>query len=69
MKNKAKKLNLKKCTISNLEMSKVTGGVVHSCIPTCNTNPTTPTTNPTGTTDPTGQSGIFRCDVITKTDL
>ncbi len=58
MKNKAKKLNLKKCTISNLEMRKVNGGVVDSCMPTCDTHPTTPTNNPTG------QSNNFlRCEV------
>ncbi|GAA4272266.1 hypothetical protein U6A24_21230 [Aquimarina gracilis] len=64
MKNKRKKLDLKKCTITSLEMRKVNGGVVDSCLPTCNTHPTTPTDSPTGQSNM-----LMRCEVITRPNV
>ncbi len=36
MKNNKKKLNLKKCTISNLQLKTIQGGYHGSCVPDCN---------------------------------
>lgn len=55
--NKIKKLRLSKCTISNLEMNTVKGGVVDSCTPTCHIS---------FPTNPTRQSNNFECENFTQ---